>query len=200
MVDHQKKYIHVPIPKTASQTIHAALDMGGVLLPEPALYHNTLEHFVSEEYPVNKNYFKFSIVRNPWDRLASLWRDFNNRGNRYSFLHTLKRPLLSEFKSFEDLCLNLKNSLWSQNVFFKPQVHFVSYAGIIGTDYIGKFENLYQSYRHICEHINIAPLNKLPHINSTPKSNTYHDQYNEQTAEAIYNFYKIDIKTFNYKF
>lgn len=204
MINHEEKFIHVPIPKTATQSLNKALGFGG--LPEPALYHDNIEHFISQDYLQHINYYKFSIVRNPWDRLTSLWRDFvNKRQFQYSGYHRCdKRLLLSDFKNFEDMCLNLKDSLWSQNLFFKPQVYFLSYAGEIKVDYVGRFENLHQSYIDICKALN-KEQGTLQVINQTihPGDQTqrkYRQYYNEKTAAAIADFYRLDIKEFGYDF
>ena len=203
MINHDKKYIHIPIPKTASQSIVHGL--GSKVIHEPALYHNTLEHFISEDYLQNTEYYSFSFVRNPWDRLASLWRDFTTkRGHQYSGHHRCDTPLLSEFDNFEDMCLHLSDSLWSQNLFFRPQAYFLSYAGEIGAHFVGRFENLQEGYNTVCAEINIAPI-KLPLINQTvgpqpEASSHYQGSYSDKSANAVAEFYKLDIETFGYEF
>ncbi len=202
MIDHKRKFIHVAIPKTASISLTQALGMK--IKDEPALYHNTLEHYISADYPNNILYHKFSIVRNPWSRLASLWRDFTRlRVQQYSGWHkTSDLLLLSEFKDFEDMCLNLKDSLWSQNLFFKPQVYFLSYAGEIKMDYIGRFEELNKSYSQICKNLNEIPSGMV-RTRSTigPKPEKYYRRfYTNKSAQAVHDFYKLDIENFNYEF
>jgi hypothetical protein len=202
MINHEKKFIHIPIPKTASQALVKGLGMQ--VTEEPALYHNNLEHFISENYLEHMNYFKFSIVRNPWDKLASLWRDFTGkRGHQYSEHHRCEKRMLSEFKNYEDLCLNLENSIWSQNLFFKPQVYYLSYAGEIGADYVGRFESLTESYREICSNLNMQPQNLHTINNSlsmTRGSKDYRSWYTEKSAQAVYDLYKLDVENFNYEF
>ena len=203
MINHEEKFIHVAIPKTASQSLNKAL--GFRETPEPALYHDNLEHFISQDYLQHIDYYKFTVVRNPWDRLASLWRDFvNKRKFQYSGHHRCdKHLLLSEFNSFENMCLNLEDSLWSQNLFFKPQVYFLSYAGEMKADYVGRFENLEQSYTDICKALN-REQGSLEMMNQTAGPNRdkhhYREHYDERTAQAVADFYKLDIEEFGYEF
>lgn len=202
MINHEKKFIHVPIPKTASQALVRGLGMH--VSEEPALYHDNLEHFISQDYLKHMGYYKFSVVRNPWSRLASLWRDFTTkRGSQYSGHHRSDDKLLNEFHDFENMCVHLEDSLWSQNLFFKPQVYFLSYAGKLGMDYIGRFEDLDKSYSDICQALNIPEAN-LRVINETMGKNRpdkyYRRFYTERSARAVYDFYRLDIENFNYEF
>ncbi len=95
-ISHQYKAIFVHIPKTAGSSIEAVLGMHGGkpdvgLVPYPnqfldydRLYGEQLTHLSAAQIKAElrndtlfDSYFKFTIVRNPWERLVSgiAWQD-----------------------------------------------------------------------------------------------------------------------------
>ena len=72
IINHNKKYVFVHIHKTAGTSISInMLKSGGIKYKNKHSFITELEN----EY---KNYFKFSFVRNPWDRLVSWYNMFLN--------------------------------------------------------------------------------------------------------------------------
>jgi hypothetical protein len=200
MINNNDHYIHVAIPKTASQSLSAALGNSPDSHPEPAIYHNTLEHYMATDYNKYMEYFKFTIVRNPWSRLWSLWKDFAHvRRGQYSY-NVYDQSFLAEFRNFYQLCLGLKNSIWSTNIFFRPQLSFVCYGGTPHMDYIGRFEELPNSIDSILHTLH-KPLVKVPHLNKSA-SPDYRRLYlqNKDCIDAVGDFYHVDIKEFQYEF
>ena len=73
---------------------------------------------IDAEYPSNchypptlyKVYFKFAMVRNPWDRLVSCWKDKVLKNNFYNFSED-ERLRMKEFKNFVEYVskINVKN-------------------------------------------------------------------------------------------
>ena len=95
-VSHPHKTIFVHIPKTAGTSIEAVLGMHGAKkdigvvpyfnqeLDQERLYGRQLQHLTAQAIraalgneSLFRSYFKFAIVRNPWDRLVSAlaWTD-----------------------------------------------------------------------------------------------------------------------------
>ena len=178
MICHHKKCIFVHIPKTAGQSIeHVFLNLlnlkwetrAPLLLryndrPElgpPRLAHLKADEYVRYKYLTQEmfdDYFKFSFVRNPWDRLISIYKylDFSHK---------------FEFKSF--LMNVFKNRVWQEQYWFiGPQSDFVcSEDGKLIVDFIGKFENLQNDFYKICQNIGL-PSTELPYVNKSKKAIT----------------------------
>ena len=69
-------------------------------------------------------------------------------------------------------------------------------------DYIGKLENLQESWKVISERLGIE-YEPLPHENKSKNKNffsNYRDAYNKKTEEYVREKYNEDIKLFNYEF
>src|SRR3954451_16494371 len=84
MINHERQFIFVHIPKTAGTAVSEALG-------EPRdRKHPSLEMIIRDglgHHPVKKlfrrkiiGYFKFAFVRNPWDRAVSLYMEKKQTG------------------------------------------------------------------------------------------------------------------------
>lgn len=131
-------------------------------------------------------YFKFAIVRNPWDRLVS----------EYEYIKT--QPTHSRFKK-------LKAMSFAEFVSFqakRPAAHQVNALklknGQLGIDYIGHLEKLNESLSYISKHIGIS-FDALPHINQV-KRRDYRTYYDEGLIELVNQLWDEDIQTFGYQF
>ena len=196
IIDHEKKYVFVAIPKTGSISVQFSL--GHTSIPEPHLYHQKLLPQINLENA--QDYFKFAFVRNPWARLLSLYHDFTkNRIDKYSAQVTHDKPLLSEFKDFEDLCINLHNSNWRYDLFFWDQTEFLGVNGQVMVDYVGKFENFAEEFKHICKQLDINV--ELQKMNVGKYDNTkYREYYSTEATRAVARLYHRDIENFGYEF
>ena len=83
-INHEKKFIFVHIPKTAGSSIHIFFkDFFNILDrsdPLPEIHHKSFSSILNEDYSY-RNYFKFAVIRNPYDRFLSAYRDFSQ--NKY---------------------------------------------------------------------------------------------------------------------
>jgi hypothetical protein len=149
---------------------------------------------------VFKNYFKFSFVRNPFDRIFSTYnflrswdspdRDFNN--------------LMQSFKSFSQfICSDcLVDRLVPDNMFF-PQSHWLcSNTDDIELDFIGKVEDLSADIANI---LNIIDVESLVDKTTIQILNESVDDLNKleinyKDIEKIINIYKADFIKYKYDF
>lgn len=199
IVDHNHRYICISVPKTGSISLQATL---GYIhdVPEPDLYHQGIDD-VLKNHPSCTNYFKFAMVRNPWDRLVSLYFDFTKkRIFQYSALVRHDTPLLSEFTDFEDLCLRLTESHWKDNIFFRSQTALLSIDGKLAMDFVGRFENLDADFSTVCEKIGIKkqPLEKWNA--GVYEKTSYRKYYSDAARKAIATLYHDDVEGFGYEF
>jgi hypothetical protein len=243
MICNEYKCLFVHIPKTGGQSVeHVFVDLLGLswkrrskllllanknpLKGPPRLAHLSAQEYLTHDYITSElfdSYFKFSFVRNPWDRLVS---EYNYRYvNTYDF----KTWLLREFPEPKDDCY--KKSLGYYNHVI-PQYDFLyDTDDNMLVDFIGKFENFQQDFDHVCSKINL-PKTTLPFKNASlsssknstkftdrflkslritkPQQNSslkhnfdkkkYTEYYDDETKDFVSLKYQKDIDSFDYEF
>ena len=135
-----------------------------------------------------KNYFKFTIVRNPWGRAYSWYKNVMRDDIHKKSLLIKNNISLNEF-------LMMFKGKW----LLKPQTWWIrNFSGEIPLNYIGRFENLCEDFEEICTRINAKNI-LLPH-EIKGSDDDYRDHYDKKSIEIIRKFYKEEIKLFNYTF
>ena len=148
--------------------------------------------------PYWNDYFKFSFVRNPWDRMVSM-----GKCPAFYGVHLSKNPPSINFngylKKFPKIEVDPRSQSRHDN--FSPEPNSV-YLNILNEelDYIGKFENLQEDYNIICDAINKprATLANDPPHQSRHKHYAFY--YDDETREIIAEKYAKDIEYFGYEF
>jgi hypothetical protein len=132
----------------------------------------------AQEWDV-ENYFKFSCVRNPWDRILSLFYFRNG-----SFLGTREfAQFIRQDTSQATLSCTEKLSL----------------QGIIGVDFCIRFESLQRDFDVVCDRLDI-PRQALPVVNRSSKRQPFSEFYDQHTRQLIADRYRDDIENFGYRF
>jgi hypothetical protein len=196
-IDNFYKVIYVAIPKTGTYSIHDYFQFNSGH-PEPDIHHASYQEIISNNREL-ENYDAFAFVRNPWDKLVSVYFDFLKRGRQYSEKIRLEKPLLHEFSGFEDFCYQLPESAWFSNVFFRPQKEFVVTYNDHTIPTIGRFECLQPDFKRICAQLDI-PYKPLSHKNKGNYSAKYREYYSDKTRDIIGDLYKEDVEEFGYEF
>lgn len=211
IIDNKNKFVHIAIPRTATTCLNFTL--GNEKHPEPNLHHAKISE-VLDKNPDVSNYFKFTFVRNPWDRLVSVYHEFKKRGNRYSEMVTLDKPLLSEFditnnniENFRNFCKNLNNSHWRNDLFFHNQYDYVTKNNEDIMDFIGRYETLNDDWYKIRDKIGYGGVELLRGRESGPRGNIresihepYRNYYTQVEIDIVVDIYKKDIQYFKYDF
>lgn len=205
IISFARKFIFAAIPKTGTHAVRQALranlapediEQVGLFverkfpIPELAALghgHLTLQqvrpHLPPEQF---EGFFKFAFVRNPFDRFIS-----------YCAFMTRVRGEL-ETKPHQVMRFYIDKPQW-QHVLFQPQHHFVcDPAGNLLTDYIGRVEEMQQSYDHIADRIGV-PTAKLQKINAT-KRRDYRSYYTPELVDEVAKLYARDLELFGYEF
>tara|TARA_R110002167_G_scaffold366019_1_gene592664 strand:+ start:811 stop:1365 length:555 start_codon:yes stop_codon:yes gene_type:complete len=175
--DNNLQYIYYITPKCATRTFFSVFNYNSVGLPRQT----------SSNYD---DYFSWSFVRNPWDRLVSTY--INKIVDRHQ--HGLD-SWRKNFKSFKEFILKIEKTditdcdrhIRSLYTFFPQNINF-----------IGKFENLQEDFNTVCDKIGI-PRQQLPHKNAT-KHKHYTEYYDDETRDIVAEKYAKDIEHFGYKF
>lgn len=154
-----------------------------------------------KKYYVSKkrwdNYFKFAIVRNPFNRVSSsynwLCKSFKLPKSKAQF----KDFILKE-GAFKEL-LNPDASFKDENRYHHvmPAVDYLFENGNLLVDFVGRLENLKDDWEFICEKLDMKI--ELPHLNNL-EHKPYQDYYDEKTRKIVTETYKEDLKTFGYEF
>ena len=156
---------------------------------------------------VYKDCFKFSFVRNPWDRLVSEYR-YRNFWKKFSF----RDFVLSNLPEENNYCDYFRHVM--------PQSDYLySDSGDLIVDYVGRFETLQEDFYKICDvidfknreipHVNKSGLRKVKDrvkrkvglIKSYQKDfNDFRCFYDDETASVVEGMYRKDIESFGYTF
>lgn len=185
--------IFVHIPKCAGRSVAESLfgNYGGG--------HANLERYSRVFAPSDfLRYFKFTIVRNPWDRLYSAWRflksgGLNRKDREWAAQNLSPYP---DFESFVGKWLS-PDSL-HEYMHFYPQSDFLRVNGKhFPIDFVGRFENLEEDFQFICRKLSIESSLQLLN-RSSPVD--YREAYTDEMREVVADVYVEDIDTFSYTF
>lgn len=186
---NNEKYIFIHIPKTGGKSINKFLK-DKQIKNKNISGHKTYLH--CRKFINSENYF--SCVRNPWERIVSFYHYINEYPN---LKHGLKRHI--ENLSFKQFVVKLINEYSKSHMVFYPQYKFlINHNKEIVINDIFKLENLYEDYNNFLKQKNINNL-KLRKIGKS-KHKHYSYYYDNESIELIYNWERILIDEFNYKF
>jgi hypothetical protein len=139
-----------------------------------------------------KNYFSWSFVRNPWDRLVSTYTNKiidKHQGGLDSWRNSTGsfEEFILRIKKLDVTGNNCDRHIRSLLTFLPPDINF-----------IGKMENLQQDFNIVCDKIG-RPQQELPHVNKSEHKH-YTEYYDDETREIVARKYAKDIEYFGYKF
>ena len=143
-----------------------------------------------------KNYFTFTFVRNPYDRLVSNWNSF-----RY------KKDAIYEHTTFEEFIKNTTGLSWLNkngtltNEHFLPLHYYTEFSRDNSfVDFVGKYENLQEDWNYVADKLKLDK--HLIHMNSRrgPRVKNYKVYYTDELIEIVSTYYKRDLELFDYEF
>ncbi len=212
MISHKYQCIFVEVPKTGSTSIRSiignpkkphldAVEIKKLLTTHwPFRFYNPVfnflyQKFVSEQKQLHlgeklfSHYFKFGFVRNPWDRVVSLFE----RKEGIQMKGTMTFPEFVDWIQYSsDTCVHPSRHKNQMDWFTNDNGDFI-------VDFIGKFENIEQDWEKIAREIGAPP--HLPHKNKKrKKGKNFKDYYDERTKEVIREKFGKDIEYFGYSF
>jgi hypothetical protein len=200
MISLQKRFLFVHIPKTAGNSIQSVLrdysedqlvalrkeqdgiERFGLRNPKYKIKkHSTLSEYQdglgNEQF---RNLYKFTCVRNPWDRMVSYY--FTPTQNAETWDRKKFRATISKAVSVADY-LRLGN---------RKEDPFAN------VDYIMRFENLVADFRAVCTAIGISPPS-LPQYNRSSRDH-YSKYYDDELRELVRGRFASEIERFDYRF
>ena len=203
MLNHRLRCLYIHIPKTAGNSINRAFGLDWE-------DHKDLRRYAAELSPADfARYYKFAIVRNPWDRLLS---EFNYQRKKSrpgaSRLGVLTATRATRrFRDWVRLVLATPEawpaSTWGGAVSpgihrWSPQVDWISLDGRIAVDRVLRLERLKHEFPGVCRDLGVPAL-PLPHRNRRRHWH-YSWYYDAATRELVAQYYRSDLEAFGYEF
>ncbi len=184
-------FIHVP--KAAGRSVVRGL------YDQRSVEHANVQWYQDIDLQRYRDYFTFSFVRNPWDRLVSAYTYLCQGGADTNEEDSQWGDFLSTFDDFDDfVCQWLTPENAMRHLLFTPQHCYLSNAkGEIDIDFLGRFESLEADYQTVAAQVPGA--SELPHINHS-RSTPYPEYYTSRSQEIAAKVYKRDIALFQYSF
>jgi hypothetical protein len=200
MISLQKRFLFVHIPKTAGNSIQSVLcdysedqlvalrkeqdgiERFGLRNPNYRIKkHSTLSEYRDavgdKEF---RTLYKFTCVRNPWDRMASYYftpTQSPEIWNRKRFLGVISKAVsVADYLRLDD---------GEKDPF-------------ANVDYIMRFENLADDFRAVCTAIGISPP-ALPQYNRSSREH-YTKYYDDELREFVRTRFTAEIERFGYTF
>jgi hypothetical protein len=200
MISFQKCFLFVHIPKTAGNSIQSVLrnysedqlvalreEQDGIErfgLRNPK--YKIKKHSALSEYrdalgdKQFRNLYKFTCVRNPWDRMVSYY--FTPTQNPETWDRKKFRGIIAKAVSVADY---LRLDKDEKNPF-------------ANVDYIMRFENLADDFRTVCGRLDIPPA-VLAQYNRSNREH-YSKYYDDELRELVRTRFAAEIERFGYAF
>lgn len=145
-------------------------------------------------------YFKFTFVRNPWDRLVSAFFFLKNGGLTANDKSWSARNLspYPDFETFVRKGIRKKNILSFPH--FRPQWSFICLQKERpAMDFIGYFENLEADFAFVRDKLKINSTLQERNRNSD-RLREFGDYYTAETRQVVAEVYAADVRVLGYTF
>jgi hypothetical protein len=206
IVSHRHRFIFAATPKTGTHAVRRALrqhlDAGDIeqvglfvnkRFPYPELASIQHGHLTLAQVrpclgdEAFNSYFKFSFVRNPFDRFVSycafMTRDDDSFKQRP---RQVMRHILFDVQPMD-------------HVLFQPQhAMLVDSDGRLLADYVGRTEQLQAAYDDVCTRLGL-PGSVLERVNASEHGD-YRQYYDQQLIDGVAALYQRDLQLFDYGF
>ena len=154
----------------------------------------------------------FCVIRNPFDRLLSLYYFTIQKMRKLSSMRWSKRTSFYEpqfrllEKGFQNFVVNeAETSFYTKpvNMDRKQSWSVKTQVSMLPRDrskiQMLRFENLQDDWKELCVKQGLEHY-KLPRINTTRSDSAYRDHYNERMIEEVKKHWKEDIELGDYEF
>ena len=168
---------------------------------------------------IKDDYFKFTFIRNPFDRLVSAYVHFELKIPRDGETINNVGGLPSSPISFDNF---IKNKIVDENGVPTNEHWSFQHDSVMTVDgeefvnFVGKYENLDEDWKYVAKRLSLQE--DLPHykpgtytnyklsenrdlIGNRPlKEKDYRQYYSDELVEIVSNIYKKDLEVFGYEF
>lgn len=198
MICHELKCIFIHQPRTAGTSIEEILVGKDWWSIDPATKHITYEYAKQIYNDYWDDYFKFTVVRNPFSWFVSLYFTHNRSSitrEKSNFLWKRIQNNMKKQLPFDKYCLN---PIFTRNEFgFTGDQHL----NVGKVDLVLKFENLQEDFQKLCFYLGVDK--KLLVSSRTLKCNKteiYRKHYSKLLKQKMLDKYSKDFQLYNYAF
>jgi hypothetical protein len=217
LISHTHKFITIDIPKTGTRSMRTSLEplrildiIGGPYSTKdnPFEQHGSA---ASAKRQFNQNewnwqeYYKWIIVRNPWERYFSFFKYFKSYGEKY-----LKRDKSITWGPVQinqgKICVKLFENKSTKQTFKSiilaqksQDTYYMDVQNEIIVDYIAEFENLNLEFFRFCDKVGVNTPS-LAHGNKSSHHLISEDVYDQELIDLVAEKEKSVIKLKGYKY
>jgi hypothetical protein len=209
MIDHKNKFIYTKIAKTGGTSIYKMLLESSV---SEDISHKGHWHLADQISEKTKDYFKFSFVRNPWERAVSYYfykrqRLLNNHHDEKDLFftkYTFEQYLLETDKftpvyNWKPESYALKAMIMKHGWYHNQIDWLTDDKGVPLVDYVGKLENIAEEMPIIFDRLGMSNV-PVKHVNKSRHKHYTKYYTSNEMIEAVEKLWGKDVKLYNYKF
>ncbi len=214
IISHGRKYIFVHIPKTGGTSLSLALEArvkkDDILIGDTPKakkrkrrlkdvkttgrlwkHSRLIDIYGLVTQDQIEEYFVFTIVRNPWDRMVSYYHWLAAQSFDHPAVSVAKE---NDFKAF------LADPMIQHSLRNDVSRYYVSdQAGNLCCNLYLRIENLADDIRRLEQNAGLK-LDSIPHLNQSSRDKGYCDYYDMQSRRLIETIFAEDIEKFKYTF
>lgn len=220
IINHSYKFIFVHVPKSAGTSLTTFFskyskyhdqEIGGTAYGQAIAPHFRKRFGIGKHSTASKvrtivgaevwsEYYTFGFVRNPFERLFSVYKFLRKWEGEKNNLNTQMRG----FSSFEEFIRSkiLDDTDGPDNI-FKPQIHWLQSAqdpNLRLVNFVGKVEQINENVSSIQQILNLPKfdgLNSVPSLNKT-QENSQAVRISQSSVEYILQRYEADFSMYGY--
>lgn len=200
LVSDKYNFIFFHIYKTAGMSIRHSVFHFDEDAYEIVRGHSDIKEVLEmPDYEKYISYTKFSVVRNPYTWLYSIYK-FSQNLSTHPF-HIISH--LWEFDYFVNWLIHHTDFINEKKVLngkLQTQTEYLAIDGKISIDYILKYESLDDDYMDLMDKLNVPYYTALPKENiGVYEMPNFNEILNRDTLDRINDYYNNDFINFNYE-
>ncbi|WP_031482100.1 sulfotransferase family 2 domain-containing protein [Maridesulfovibrio frigidus] len=201
-IEESKKLLYIKMPKTGGTSTANIFDQisNRVEKELPNRVYKDVANCVDASSPFFDEYKKFTVVRNPYLRLASLYAHLIRSEESFHVAHVFRKKLKSfDFATFCKFVATCPDEF--SEIHFKSQTSYLSTSeGLIKDLYLVRLENYENEMKVLFA--DVGEEIDVPHKNrSRPKKGNYlSDYYTPELIKIVNERYEEDFINFGYEF
>lgn len=197
-----RRFVYVQVPKAACTSVkRALLPAFGIDPPEDGLsVHRILRKSSARiakpklATPDLADLYRFSFVRNPFDRLVSAY--YSKITEHNTLLSNEQFRAGMSFEEFAEVACRIPD----ESVDWHVRSQWTFLEGV-RMDFVGRLENMGEDFARVTGVLGVSPT--LPHSNHRTRPDgkkSYRDHYDEELARKVGERYRSDLEAFGYSF